>query len=214
MPIQIIHSGVKLSDPKTISTVVFRNESGVVCRISSAPRSSNRRRGSVDVSDGEGLSSSGTQQHTTMLAVADGGGDGGFAGEGGQASLPYDMTSVFGLKVHRLTAEELAAEEQSKRKGVGSTAQTSAQQPETAGGNASNASGMPGSDKDTAAADAAAAETLAAEVWISRPGGSMQSRGPAYRTLAERVRQGNDLVSDTLLCGRCIEGTRAHDVKT
>lgn len=34
-----------------------------------------------------------------MLAVADGGGDGGFAGEGGQASLPYDMTSVFGLKV-------------------------------------------------------------------------------------------------------------------
>lgn len=86
------------------------------------------------------------------------------------------------------------------------------QQPETDdGGNASNASGIPGTDKDAAAAAAAAdAESFPAEVWMRRPGGGIQIRGPAYATLTERVRQGNDLVSesDTLLCDpRCTEST-------
>lgn len=104
MPIQIINSGVKASDPNTTSTVVFRNEGGVVCRTSSVVRPSHRRRGTTDIgSDGGGTGSSGIDRHATMLAVAGGGGDGGLAGgEGGQASSPNDMTSVFGLKVNRL----------------------------------------------------------------------------------------------------------------
>lgn len=105
MPIQIINSGVKASDPNTTSTVVFRNEGGVVCRISSVVRPSNRRRGTADVgSDGGGTGSSGIDRHATKMAVTGGGGDGGgvAGGEGGQASSPYDMTSVFGLKVSRL----------------------------------------------------------------------------------------------------------------
>lgn len=80
--------------------------------------------------------------------------------------------------------------------------QINQQQPETDGGNASNASDMlPGTDKD----DAAAEEPLPAEVWMRRPRGGMQSRGPAYTALTERVKKGNDLVSDSLLFESCIK---------
>lgn len=92
MPIQIINSGVKLTpEPNTISTVVARNETGVICRVSaSLPTRRTRRfshQGMVDGSDGGG----------GIDRQADGG-DGGQT-SAGQASSPYDMTSVFGLKV-------------------------------------------------------------------------------------------------------------------
>lgn len=92
MPIQIINSGVKLTpEPNTISTVVARNETGVICRVSaSLPTRRTRRfshQGLVDLSDG----GRGIDRQTD-------GGDGGQA-SAGQASSPYDMTSVFGLKV-------------------------------------------------------------------------------------------------------------------
>lgn len=96
MPIQIVNSGVKLgSEPNTSTTVVFRNEGGVVCR-----RLSNNQRnktnhlsqGSLDASDG-GTALSAIDRHTTLTVAHPG------DGEGGSVSSPYDMTSVFGLKV-------------------------------------------------------------------------------------------------------------------
>lgn len=97
MPIQIVNSGVKLgSEPNTSTTVVFRNEGGVVCRQSTLPAHRKPKhfghRGSIDASDG-GTVLSASDRHTT-LAVAHPG-----DGEGGNIASPYDMTSVFGLKV-------------------------------------------------------------------------------------------------------------------
>lgn len=68
------------------------------------------------------------------------------------------------------------------------------QQPETDGRggrdtHGSNEPAAPGSDKD-------GANPLPAEVWIVRAGGGTQKRFPAYATLTERVRHGNDLVGE------------------
>ncbi|CAM9107174.1 unnamed protein product, partial [Ectocarpus sp. 4 AP-2014] len=180
MPIQIINSGVKLTpEPNTISTVVSRNETGVICRVSaSLPTRRTRRfshQGLVDGSDGVG----------DIDRQADGG-DGGQA-SAGQASSPYDMTSVFGLMVQRTKAEELAAEEQSKRKIKSYAPQSSAKQPEQEKGS-ENPSGEPGTEN-------AGEEAIPADVWIKRSRGSAHKRLPAHTTLTDRVRQGNDLVS-------------------
>ncbi|CAM9409620.1 unnamed protein product [Ectocarpus fasciculatus] len=180
MPIQIINSGVKLTpEPNTISTVVARNETGVVCRVSaSLPTRRTRRfshQGLVDGSDGGG----------GIDRQADGG-DGGQA-LAGQASSPYDMTSVFGLKVQRMKAEELAAEEQSKRRIRSSAPQSSAKQPEQEEGD-ENPSGEPGTEND-------AEDAFPADVWIKRTKGGAHKRLPAHTALTDRVRQGNDLVS-------------------
>ena len=102
MPIQIVNSGVKLgSEPNTSTTVVFRNEGGVVCRLSNnlpahrKPKHfGHRGSSSIDASDGGAALSAGDRH--TPLAVAHPG-----DGEGGNISSPYDMTSVFGLKVVR-----------------------------------------------------------------------------------------------------------------
>lgn len=100
MPIQIVNSGVKLgSEPNTTTTVVFRNEGGVVSRLSNTLLSGQRKtrhfshRGSIDASDGGTAVSLASDRHTP-LAVAHPG-----DAEGGNSSSPYDMTSVFGLEV-------------------------------------------------------------------------------------------------------------------
>lgn len=97
MPIQIVNSGVIAQPHNTTSTVVFRNEGGVVCRLSnnlSGHRKSKHpsHRGSIDGLDG-GTVLPASDRHAT-LAVAH-----PCDGEGGNSSSPYDMTSVFGLKV-------------------------------------------------------------------------------------------------------------------
>lgn len=106
MPILIVNSGVKLHDSSSNNTsVVFRDEGGVISRAStSLPTQRTRRfshRGSIDASDG-GAGLLGIERHTTLAVVHSGGGGGGgdaANGEGGNASSAYDMTSVFGLKV-------------------------------------------------------------------------------------------------------------------
>lgn len=100
MPIQIINSAVKYApEPNTSSVVVCRTEGGVVCRVSANPPSRHRtkhvsQQGVKNASDGASGDSKGggvVDRHTDGVD--------GLNGEGGQASSPYDMTSVFGLKV-------------------------------------------------------------------------------------------------------------------
>ncbi|CAM9537562.1 unnamed protein product, partial [Scytosiphon promiscuus] len=188
MPIQIINSAVNYApQPNTSSIVVCRTEGGVVCRVSTNPPSRHRtkhvtQQGGTTASDGtDGDSNVGdgvVDRHTDGLD--------GVNGEGGQTSSPYDMTSVFGLKVHRMTAEEIAAEEQSKRKSKGSAAQTPGQ-PEADGG-AENEPDAAGPERE------GLAETVPAELWMRRAGGSTQKRLPAHMALTDRVREGNILV--------------------
>lgn len=98
MPIQIVNSGVRLgSEPNTCATVVFRNEGGVVCRLSNNLSGLRKtrpfsQRGSVDASDG-GTVLSASGRHAPLVVTHPG------DGEGGNVASPYDMTSVFGLKV-------------------------------------------------------------------------------------------------------------------
>jgi len=81
MPILIINSGVKLHEPSNSNTsVVFRDEGGVVSRASSSlPGQRTRRfshRGSIDASDG-GAGLSGIDRHTPLIVGHSGGGGGG-----------------------------------------------------------------------------------------------------------------------------------------
>eukprot|EP00903_Cladosiphon_okamuranus_P012140 g11389.t1 len=212
MPIQIVNSGVKLgSDPNTSTKVVFRNESGVVCRLSNTLLPGQRKtkylghRGSVDASDGGTAASSASDRHPT-LAVAHPG-----DAEGGNSSSPYDMTSVFGLKVLRLNAEELAAEEQTRGKHKGSAVQ--ALVADTDGGqnggkdkDGSNTSAAPGAESKDGA------DSFPPEVWMARAGGGMQKRLPAHATLVERVQRGNDLVK-AVKAGRSFRKATVGSVK-
>ncbi|CAM9803221.1 unnamed protein product, partial [Hapterophycus canaliculatus] len=183
MPIQIINSAVKYApEPNTSSIVVCRTEGGVVCRVSTNPPSRHRTK---NISQQSATNASGGVHGDSKVdGVVDRHTDGldGLNGDGGKVSSPYDMTSVFGLKVNRLNAEEIAAEEQSKRKRKGSASQTSGV---SRAENESNVSAPEGE---------VVPETFPQELWMRRPGASTHKRLPAHTALTDRVRDGNHLV--------------------